>query len=460
MAGVKSLFDRLNKVTGNSIEVMGDSPEKYTPRHYVDSGNVVLNVQMSGRTDGGFPSNRSLMLIGEASSGKSLLAKIFMLKYQALGYSILYLDSEGDVDMEDFETFGLNTDEIGIFKEIYTVEQLKFKIMQCIDNITLNDRVFIVVDSIGNLPSDKEVKSAMDEDNTADMTRARAINSLYRCALKPAFDKQIPILWVAREYDKIDAGKFATTEEKKEIGGGKGQKFSPSIILSLATKDLKKAVMVMDDEGKSTERKVPVGVRFNSVARKNRMAKRNTSIHFDCSYKSGLLKYSGLVPWAITGGFIERVKAGEKSFIYKIVHSGEETKNINGSQWELILKNGFEEWLNDEFKYKSLFSADDEFNGDDIDEDDDTKKPAKPNTVNKTVEKTPAVKEAVKTPVTKTSNAVSTKKVTGKETVKCLSCKKEVKAKNVKYELTSKGANMMKAECSVCGRKHCLMVKK
>lgn len=458
MAGVKSLFDRLNKVTGNSIEVMGEVPEKYTPRHYVDSGNIVLNVQMSGRTDGGFPSNRSLMLIGEASSGKSLLAKIFMLKFQDLGYSVLYLDSEGDVDMEDFETFGLDVDEIGLFKEIYTVEQLKFKLMQCIENITLNDKVFIVVDSIGNLPSEKEVKSAMDEDNTADMTRARAINSLYRCALKPAFDKQIPILWVAREYDKIDAGKFATTEEKKEIGGGKGQKFSPSIILSLATKDIKKAMMVMDDDGKSSERKVPVGVRFNSVARKNRMAKRNTSIHFDCSYKNGLLKYSGLIPWAVMSGFVEKIKTGEKSYEYKIKHSGETTKTINGSQWEKILENGFEEWLNDEFKYKSLFSADDEFNGDDVEEEDDNKKPAKTEKVNK-VESKQAPAKTTK-PVEKKTTKESPKKPTGKETIKCLSCKKEVKAKNVRFELTSKGANMMKAECSICGRKHCLMVKK
>ena len=59
-------------------------------------------------------------------------------------------------------------------------EELKFDIMQQISAIERGDKIIILIDSIGNLASKKEVEDALDAKSTVDMSRAKQLKSLFR----------------------------------------------------------------------------------------------------------------------------------------------------------------------------------------------------------------------------------------------------------------------------------------
>jgi len=439
---MSDFFARMNKGSKDPlIETMEDNKENYTPRHLADSKNIMLNVQMSSRVKGGFPSNRSVMLVGDSSSGKSLLSKIFMLSFQELNYDIVYIDTEGDVDYEDFKTFGIDASKVGLLKDCYHINEMKKKCSTILNKVTDKDRVFFVIDSIGNLPSKKEFEDRLTDSESKDMTRAQEIGSMYRCLLKVAFDKQVPLLFIAREYQNMNVTPYTSKEEKTTVGGGKAQKFSPSIILQLSTKDIKKEFDSFDDDGKPKKVKESVGVRFNVWTMKNRFAKRNTNIYFDISYKTGLQRYSGLFPHALRGGFIEKLEKGFidengeklKSVKYRL-KSGEMVDKLSSTVWEKVLESGFSEYLKQEFEYKSLFSMDDEF-GEDVELEDPKE-------------------EVLEKPIKKDNDVDSIKEDKKEPKFKCLDCKIEIEPVNPEYTKTSKGDNCIKWVCTICGKRH------
>ena len=63
---------------------------------------------------------------------------------------------------------------------ITDVEKLKFDIIGQLENIERNDKVVIVIDSIGNLASKKELEDAINEKSVTDMSRAKALKGLFR----------------------------------------------------------------------------------------------------------------------------------------------------------------------------------------------------------------------------------------------------------------------------------------
>jgi hypothetical protein len=65
------------------------------------------------------------------------------------------------------------------------------------------DKVIIVIDSIGNLASKKELEDAINEKAVADMSRAKALKGLFRMATPYLTMKNIPLLAVNHTYKEI-----------------------------------------------------------------------------------------------------------------------------------------------------------------------------------------------------------------------------------------------------------------
>ena len=77
---------------------------------------------------------------------------------------------------------------------IKNVEDLKFDIISQLEGLERDDKVIIIIDSIGNLASKKELEDAMNEKSVADMSRAKALKGLGRMITPYLKELNIPIL--------------------------------------------------------------------------------------------------------------------------------------------------------------------------------------------------------------------------------------------------------------------------
>jgi RecA/RadA recombinase len=168
-----SLKDRLIK--NSTIDYTSTLTESkiYSKKDMIQTPVPMINVALGGSIDGGLTPGLT-MLAGPSKHFKTgfslLLASAFLKKYE--DGVVLFYDSEFGTPQSYFETFGIDLDSV-IHTPITDVEELKHDIMKQMKDIERGDKVFILVDSIGNLASKKEVEDAIDGKSVADMTRAK-----------------------------------------------------------------------------------------------------------------------------------------------------------------------------------------------------------------------------------------------------------------------------------------------
>ena len=209
-----SLKDKLIK--NSTIDYTSTLTESkiYTKKDMIQTSVPMINVALGGSIDGGLTPGL-IMLAGPSKHFKTgfslLLASAFLKKYE--DGVVLFYDSEFGTPQSYFETFGIDLDSV-IHTPITDVEELKHDIMKQLKDIERGDKVFILVDSIGNLASKKEVEDALDGKSVADMTRAKQLKSLFRMVTPHLTLKDIPMVVVNHTYKEI--GMFP----KDIVGGG------------------------------------------------------------------------------------------------------------------------------------------------------------------------------------------------------------------------------------------------
>jgi hypothetical protein len=171
------------------------------------------------------------------------------------------------------------------------VEELKFDIMKQLTGIERTDRVMIIIDSIGNLASKKEVEDALNEKSVADMSRAKQLKSLFRMVTPYLTMRDIPMVVVNHTYKEI--GLYP----KDIVGGGTGSYYSSDAIWILGRQQDK------DADGIN-------GYHFVINVEKSRYVKEKSKIPITVSYEGGINRWSGLLDVAIDGGYIVKPKVG------------------------------------------------------------------------------------------------------------------------------------------------------
>lgn len=160
----------------------------------------IINVAFSGHLDGGLIPGLTV-IAGASKSFKTLLSlycmKAYLKKYPE-GIAILY-DSEFGITPEYLSGIGIDLDRV-LHIPIANIEELKFDIVSRLQEIEKNDKVFIMIDSVGNLASKKEVEDAENEKSVADMTRAKSLKSLFRIVTPILTIKNIPMLAINHIY--------------------------------------------------------------------------------------------------------------------------------------------------------------------------------------------------------------------------------------------------------------------
>ena len=286
-----SLLDKLKKNTTIKDSAILSKSKFFTEKDMVPTDVPMINVALSGRLDGGIIPGLT-MWAGPSKHFKTafslLMAKAYMDKYPEA--VLLFYDSEFGTPIKYFETFGIDMERV-LHTPLTDIEQLKFDIMQQLQDVNRGDKLMVILDSIGNLASKKEVDDALDGKSVADMSRAKQVKSLFRMVTPHLNLKDIPMVVVNHTYKEI--GMFP----KDIVGGGTGSYYSADNIFILGRQQEKEGTEI-------------VGYNFIINVEKSRYTKEKSKIPIAVSFDGGIQKYSGLVDIGIDGGFISKPSPG------------------------------------------------------------------------------------------------------------------------------------------------------
>ena len=285
------ILDKIKKNSTIKDSAVLANSKFFTKKDMIPTSIPVINVALSGRLDGGLTPGLT-MWAGPSKHFKTafslLMAKSYLDKYEDA--ALLFYDSEFGTPQSYFDAFGIDTDRV-LHTPITDVEQLKFDIMQQLQNVERGERLMIVVDSIGNLASKKEVEDALDGKSVADMSRAKQMKSLFRMDTPHLTLKDIPMVVVNHTYKEI--GLYP----KDIVGGGTGSYYSADNIFILGRQQEKDGTEV-------------TGYNFIINVEKSRYVKEKSKIPVAVSFDGGISKWSGLLDLALESGHVVKPSNG------------------------------------------------------------------------------------------------------------------------------------------------------
>ena len=286
-----SLLDKLVKNSTIKMTAPITQSKVYSKKEMAPTPVPMVNVALSGRIDGGLTPGL-LVLAGPSKHFKSAFALLMAAAYMKSNPDavLLFYDSEFGTPQAYFESFGIDMERT-VHTPITNVEELKFDIVQQFNQIEKNEKVVVIIDSVGNLASKKEVEDALDGKSVADMSRAKALKSLFRIVTPHLNLKDIPLIAVNHTYKEI--GLFP----KDVVSGGTGIYYSADTIWIIGRQQ--------DKVGQEIK-----GYHFVINVEKSRHVKEKSKIPISVSWDGGIVKWSGLMDVAEKGGYLRKPKVG------------------------------------------------------------------------------------------------------------------------------------------------------
>ena len=192
---------------------------------------------------------------------------------------MFYFDTEAAVTKEMMATRGIDTKRV-IISEPETIQKFRHTVLQLVDNYAKEkDRppMMMVLDSLGQLSSTKELEDTTAGSETRDMTKAATLKATFRVLNLKLAKINVPMLITNHVYDVV--GSYIPT---KEMAGGSGLKYSASTICFLGKKKEKDGTEV-------------VGNIIKVKMAKSRFTKENKQVEVLLTYDKGLDRYYGLL---------------------------------------------------------------------------------------------------------------------------------------------------------------------
>ena len=187
----------------STAEILSNS-KFFKERDVIKTEVPMINVALSGSIDGGLSSGLTV-LAGPSKHFKTSFALMMAAAYQKAKPEsvILFYDSEFGSPQSYFDNFGVDQDRV-LHVPVTNVEELKFDLISQLESLDESDDVIILIDSIGNLASKKELEDAINEKAVADMSRAKALKGLFRMVTPYLAMKKIPLLAVNHTYQSME----------------------------------------------------------------------------------------------------------------------------------------------------------------------------------------------------------------------------------------------------------------
>ena len=178
---------------------------------------------------------------------------------------------------------------------VVTIEEFRSKALRAVDIYLKKSEeerkpCMFVLDSLGMLSTEKEIRDALDDKQVRDMTKSQLVKGAFRMLTLKLGQANIPLIVTNHTYDVI--GSYVPT---KEMGGGSGLKYASSTIIYLSKK-------------KEKDQSEVVGNIIKAKTAKSRLSKENKEVNIRLYFdERGLDRYYGLLELGEIGGLWKNV---------------------------------------------------------------------------------------------------------------------------------------------------------
>ena len=295
---MNDLFKSLMKETGNEYAgIADDGIEAGDVTGFIGTGSYAFNALLSGSIYGGLPGNKVTALAGEPSTGKTFYAINIcrqFLNENPNGF-IFYFESESAISKEMLTDRGIDTKRLAIMP-VATIQEFRTQAVKILDKYLEQKGeklpMMFILDSLGNLSTEKEMTDIADGKDTRDMTRSQLIRGAFRVLTLKLGKANVPLIVTNHVYDVI--GSYVPT---KKMGGGSGLEYAASTIIYLSKK---KDKALDDDDGRT-------GAVITAHTKKARLTVEDKKVETWLNYASGLDQYYGLLGLAEQFGIAKKV---------------------------------------------------------------------------------------------------------------------------------------------------------
>lgn len=302
-------FDELDK-TMTKIDPLGSvmTENQFSKiDEYIGTGNYLLNAQISGSIFKGIPNSRSIAYTGVSGVGKTFIILNAVREAQKMGYYVIYGDSEAAVDEDLMIKFGIDPKRVR-YQPLKTVLGARHFIANLCATLKekkkagfTTPKLMMVIDSVGNLGTEKENNDAMSGSEKKDFTKQANLKSLFRIITTDLAELKIPLVLSNHVYASMSMFSPGNVQS-----GGSGMIYAASIILEFMKAGLK------DGDEEAPEGQSKTGIIVTSKIVKNRFTKP-LPVKFHISFYKGMNPFVGLenyISWETCG--IERGELTEE----------------------------------------------------------------------------------------------------------------------------------------------------
>jgi protein RecA len=273
---------------------------------WVTSGSDTFNLALSGNINHGYPIGRIINLVGDFSSGKTLLATelcnviwyYFHIKL-GLDVAIQYNDAEFAFDFDLARKLKVPIDKI-TWSHHETVQDMRTELYRFLDKNSKKDLCLFIEDSLDGL-WDKSSKKKFDDESEAGYDaakRARYISDFFR-ELKGDISKTnciLPIISQIRENIGVMFG------PKYKRNGGRALDFYASQIAWL--REIEQLY--------SNIYKLPSGLTIEALLKKNKVAPPKRFANITIMYNYGIDNYRSLVDFCLEHKILDAGKSEDE----------------------------------------------------------------------------------------------------------------------------------------------------
>lgn len=324
------------KAIGNKNAALVNNSEFFSETNYTSTAIPIVNVALSGSLTGGISSGLTIFA-GASRSYKTLLglhcAKAYLEKYPDA--HLFFYDSEFGSSLSYFTSVGIDISRV-VHIPVNSVEDFKNQAYALLNTIERGYHAFIMLDSLGALASNKTIEDSMENKNTADLTRPKAVNLVARLITPMLNTIDIPCIIINHIYESLD--KYVPSK----MGGGNGIMYAANSVLFISKTKIKDGIELS-------------GYTFNIKIEKSRAIKEGKALSFDVLYDRGVERLSGISELAQEYGI---VKSGGGWFSQIDLATGEVIGDKMRSTSErytqiledLLLDNNFQKFVEKKFK--------------------------------------------------------------------------------------------------------------
>jgi RecA/RadA recombinase len=215
--------DLVDQLKDEDTKILSDGGASAEFSGSIDTGSYALNALLSGSIYGGVPNNKVTAFAGESSTGKTFfvlgVVKQFLDANPDGG--VIYFDTEAAVTKSMMDSRGVDTKRV-VISEPDTIQKFRHTALQIIEKYSAQKEsarkpMMMVLDSLGQLSSTKEMEDTSEGKETRDMTKSQILKATFRVLNLKLAKIGVPLLVTNHVYDVVGC---ATAETEIAMSDG------------------------------------------------------------------------------------------------------------------------------------------------------------------------------------------------------------------------------------------------